>query len=153
MPVVSCARYLLAVHARHGPAGLLFSYRLCGLRTAYARHGLPRAVAARPSRYAYFCAVSHASAASASRLRRVFQKHANLSCIKFSFFAMLASCRTLSCLYVAIRRRLISQPHLSRIHTALAANFSACALNFSLKALFSTASEHKQSHCLFGDAG
>ena len=45
-PVVSCARYLLAVHARHGPVGLLFSYRLCGLLTAYARHGLLRAVAA-----------------------------------------------------------------------------------------------------------
>ena len=70
-------------------------------------------------------------------------KHANPSCIKFSFFAVLASCRTLSCLYIASRRRLILQPHLSCIHTALAANFSACALNFSLKALFGAASEQK----------
>ena len=96
-PVVSCAWYLLVVHARHGPAGFFvsvvwFAYRVYASWTSIR---LPRAVAARPSRYAYFCAVSHASAASASRLHRVFQKHENLSYYNFRFFAAspAANCR------------------------------------------------------------
>ncbi len=88
-----------------------FAYRVYASWTSIR---LPRAVAARPPRYAYFCAVSYASP-HLRQDRAVPLKHANLSCIKFRFFAVLASCRTLSYLSAASRRRLISQPHLPRI--------------------------------------
>lgn len=93
----SCARYLLAAHARHSPYPLAASRRFtnvhrCRLSPASSR--------------IFLCLVSRASAVSA--LRRVFQKHANLSCIKFRFFAVLTSCCTLSCLSAVSRRRAIS---------------------------------------------
>ena len=141
--VTSCTRYLLAVHVRHGPAST------CREPSLYQR---PSLWLSPTSSRIFFCLVSCASP-HLCQDRAVPLKHANLSCIKFRFFAVLASCCTLSCLSAASRRRLISQPHLPRIHTALAADFSACALNFSLKALFSAASEQEQSHRLFGDAG
>ena len=120
LPVVSCAQYLLAAHARHSPYPLAASRRFTNVHRCGSRLLL---------RVYFLCLVSCASP-HLRQDRAVPLKHANPSCIKFSFFAMLASCRTLSCLYVASRRRLISQPHLSRIHTALAANFSARALKF-----------------------
>ena len=56
-------------------------------------------------------------------------KHANLSYIKFRFFAVLASCRTLSCLSAASRRRAVSLPALA----VPAASFSARVLKFQPK--------------------
>ena len=84
----------------------------------------------------FLCLVSCASP-HLRQDRAVPLKHANLSCIKFRFFAVLAFCRTLSCLSAASRRRLISQPHMPRIHTALAASFSARALKFQPKSSIS----------------
>ncbi len=91
-----------------------FAYRVYASWTSIR---LPRAVAAHPSRYAYFCAVSHASAVSASRLHRVFQKHENLSYYNFRFFAAspAANCR-----------RAVSLPALA----VPASSFSGCALKF-----------------------
>ena len=122
-PVVSCARYLLAVYARHSPYPLAASRRFtnvhhCRLSLASSRIFL-RLVS---------CASLHLRQNLAVPL-----KHTNLSCIKFRFFAVLASCRTLSCLSAASRRRLISQLHLPRIHTALVASFSGRALKFQPK--------------------
>ena len=92
------ARYLLAVLARHRPHILAASRHftnanICRLSPASSRIFL-RLVT---------CASPHLR-----QDRAVPLKHANLSCIKFRFFAVLASCRSLSCLSVASRRRAIS---------------------------------------------
>ena len=121
-PVVSCAQYLLAAHARHSPYP-------CRKPPFYQRPSLWLSPA---SSRIFLCLVSCASP-HLRQDRAVPLKHANPSCIKFSFFAMLASCRTLSCLSVASRRRLISQPHMPRIHTALVVSSSGRALKFQPK--------------------
>ena len=115
-----------------------FAYRVYASWTSIR---LPRAVAARPSRYAYFCAVSHASAVSASRLHRVFQKHENLSYYNFRFFAASPAANCRRAVSLARARRTLCKLWRPRLKIS------------AQKSLFSAASEHKQSHCLFGDAG
>ena len=102
-PVVSCAQYLLAAHARHSPYPLAANRRFtnvhrCRLSPASSRIFLRLAS----------CASPHLR-----QDRAVPLKHANLSCIKFRFFAVLASCRTLSYLSAA-SRRLVFRDHTYR---------------------------------------
>ena len=132
----SRARYLLATHARHSPYPLAASRRFtnvhrCRLSPASSRIFLRLAS----------CASPHLR-----QDRAVPLKHANLSCIKFRFFAVLAACHTLP-------RRLLRTVAAPYPLPALSESFSACALKFQPKTLFSAASKHKQSHRLFGDAG
>ena len=118
--VASCTRYLLAAHACHDLPSLAASRRFTNVHRCGSRLLL---------RVYFLCLVSCASL-HLRQDRAVPLKHANLSCIKFRFFAVLASCRTLSCLSAASRRRLISQSHMPHIHTALVVSFSGCALKF-----------------------
>ena len=114
---------MLAAHACHDLPSLAASRRFTNVHRCGFRLLL---------RVYFLCLVSCASL-HLRQDRAVPLKHANLSCIKFRFFAVLASCRTLSCLSAASRRRLISQPHLPRIHTALVVSFSGRALKFQPK--------------------
>ena len=105
-----------------------FAYRVYASWTSIR---LPRAVAARPPRYAYFCAVNRTSAASASRSRRAFKARKSIL-HKIS----LLRCARLLPHFVVLVCYEPSPHHIpAHIRAVPAASFSARALKFWSKSL------------------